>query len=275
MKKHIFFLSILLAGLLNTLKAQDTIVFKSGELKIAKITQINSPELIYKDFSNLEGPDYIVKLSQIKEIHFKNGFVQAYNINDDVEYNDNASIRRKPENEIKPFLIKRLDNYEERSKFYKNVPYHREYGDPYNPWVAGIASYFIPGLGQMVCGETGRGFAFLGGTTASYVVMIIGLSALGNDYYYNDYYSDNYAHKSGKENLYTLLALSGACSTLGVYIWSIVDAVHVAKVNNLYTRDLRRKEQVNIQLFPFIDTNKNTLSLNKMPALGFSLKVDF
>jgi hypothetical protein len=44
--------------------------------------------------------------------------------------------------------------------FHQYIP---EYGDPYNPAVSGICSLIVPGLGQMMCGETGRGLAFMGG----------------------------------------------------------------------------------------------------------------
>ncbi|ULB33745.1 MULTISPECIES: hypothetical protein [Proteiniphilum] len=37
-------------------------------------------------------------------------------------------------------------------------------GDKHNPIVMGFSSYFVPGLGQMLSGEVGRGLAFLGGT---------------------------------------------------------------------------------------------------------------
>jgi len=36
-------------------------------------------------------------------------------------------------------------------------------GDKYNPAVAGITSFLIPGLGQVISGETIRGLAFFGG----------------------------------------------------------------------------------------------------------------
>lgn len=40
----------------------------------------------------------------------------------------------------------------------------------------GLASFFIPGLGQMLSGETGRGLAFLGGSMALTASTSAGLS---------------------------------------------------------------------------------------------------
>ncbi|MGD0340699.1 MAG: hypothetical protein ABSA76_03190, partial [Bacteroidales bacterium] len=55
---------------------------------------------------------------------------------------------------------------------YQARNYHHQHGDPYSPVVAGIASGIIPGLGQMILHEVGRGFIFLGGTAAGEVLLI-------------------------------------------------------------------------------------------------------
>ena len=279
MKKTFFLLFILIIGVFNSIKAQDTIFFKNNESKIVKITQIKSNELFCKEFTNLEGPDYIYELKKIGEIHFKNGLVQTYDILDEneVEYINDVAVKKQDLDKYKePIQNFRLDSYSERNEYYKNVPYHKEYGDPYEPALAGIASYFIPGLGQMICGESGRGLAFLGGTAATYFVTMIGFSGLSYGVTY-DYYSGNNNSYNYNNNgsLFTAMAVGGAISTVGLYIWSIVDAVHVAKVNNLYARDLRTQNQVSFQLSPFIDTSKTALSLNNQPALGLSLRMNF
>ena len=41
--------------------------------------------------------------------------------------------------------------------------YHYQDGDPYRPGVMGFASFVLPGLGQMLEGETGRATLFFGG----------------------------------------------------------------------------------------------------------------
>ena len=279
MEKQIIFMMAFIIGSLNLAKAQDTIVFKNQESKIVKITQIKSEELTCKDFANLEGPDYIYELSKITAIHFKNGIVQDYNIPDnDVEYVNDVPVKKYEEpttlqSDTASVLPKKLYKYEERSEYYKNVPYQHEYGDLYNPALAGVASYFIPGLGQMISGETGRGLAFFGGTVGAYLVTMIGFTALASEtYYYENYY---YHNNNNNKTLYTAMAVGGLISTIGLEIWSIVDAVHVAKVNNLYNRDLRRQRLASIRLSPYIDASKQTLSLNNQPAVGLSLKVNF
>jgi hypothetical protein len=46
---------------------------------------------------------------------------------------------------------------------YNYRTYSYQKSDPYIPAVAGVASFFVPGLGQMFANELGRGACFLGG----------------------------------------------------------------------------------------------------------------
>ena len=39
--------------------------------------------------------------------------------------------------------------------------------------LAGIMSFFVPGLGQMYCGKFNRGLLFLAGSVAAYLSMMI------------------------------------------------------------------------------------------------------
>jgi hypothetical protein len=69
--------------------------------------------------------------------------------------------------------------------------------------------------------------------------------------------------------------LSGVVSLFVIDIWSVVDAFHVAKINNLYQRDLHSQEQVKLQLTPYIDKNKLDFSWNHQHTMGLSLQVNF
>ena len=50
--------------------------------------------------------------------------------------------------------------YRELKKTYNPPEYVKMSTDPYSPIWAGAASFLMPGLGQMVCDEVGRGIAF-------------------------------------------------------------------------------------------------------------------
>lgn len=54
--------------------------------------------------------------------------------------------------------------YKQNKQVYNPREYIKQPTDPNNPAVAGLVSFFIPGLGQMISGETGRGLGFLGGS---------------------------------------------------------------------------------------------------------------
>jgi len=146
--------------------------------------------------------------------------------------------------------------------------YAPEFGDPYNPVISGVCSFFVPGLGQMFCGETGRGFAFMGAYTGFAVLYGVGLAeGFSNSGYYGD---SNYNGNSHAGVGIMLLGLGGMAV---VSIWSIVDAVHVAKVNNMYIRSLRRTSSLKVEMSPYI----TQLSINNQVTtpVGMTMRVKF
>lgn len=108
---------------------------------------------------------------------------------------------------------------------YDRKTYTYQPGDPYNPAVCGVVSFLIPGVGQMIASETGRGVAFLAGYVGCWVVYGVGIGTAATS-------ADPYQLGSGAG-----LALAGLFGAIIVDIWATVDAVRVAKVNNLAWRD--------------------------------------
>ena len=80
-------------------------------------------------------------------------------------------------------------------------------------WGVGIASYFLPGLGQAINGQWGKAAGFFGGYLFSGILTSISLSKMTFNH-----------SKSG-----ALTALIGGLGAIGTCIWSIVDAVKNAK----------------------------------------------
>jgi len=137
--------------------------------------------------------------------------------------------------------------------------YSFQKGDPYNPSSSGVASFFIPGLGQMMSGETGRGLCFLGGFTAVLVTCFaISFS-----------YMNKHEYESAPSAYYALAGIIGA---LSIDLWSVSDAVKVAKIKNLDLRD-RKKTSIDLTIKPFLNPSYNTLA--HKPALGISLNIAF
>lgn len=105
---------------------------------------------------------------------------------------------------------------------YNYRAYTYEVGDPFNPSLCGVMSFLIPGVGQMIAQEGGRGAAFLVVDIASTIIYFVGTVQIGAD-------------PEGLNGAGAVLI--GAAGIITTTIWSTVDAVHVAKVNNLAWRD--------------------------------------
>ena len=122
---------------------------------------------------------------------------------------------------------------------YNFMDYTHQVGDPYNPSVAGVCSFFVPGLGQMVSGEFLRGIAYLGGAIGCGILAGTGAGQSTTDLFL----------EGGDGTSGSGLFLIGVAGLIVIDIWSIVDAVRVAKVNNLAWRD-KSKTGYNLQLNP-------------------------
>ena len=75
MKRLILFLIIIS----NFSYAQDLMIYKSGDEKEVKILKISSSEITFKKFSNINGPEYTIDLSEIFMIKYKNGDKDIFN----------------------------------------------------------------------------------------------------------------------------------------------------------------------------------------------------
>lgn len=139
--------------------------------------------------------------------------------------------------------------------------YRYQVGDPYNTGVAGLCSFLIPGLGQMLSGETGRGLAFLGADLGCGVLYYAGAVSATND-----------LNNGGTGLSGAGLIIVGGIGMLVVDIWAIVDAVRVAKVNNLAFRSNNRISY-NFKIQPFVSVINNNSTTR--PASGISFRLSF
>ncbi|MBO4416697.1 MAG: hypothetical protein J5801_01090 [Bacteroidales bacterium] len=155
----------------------------------------------------------------------------------------------------------------------KNIYYAREYkhmpGDPYSPALSAVGSFFIPGLGQFCCGEKGRGLWMFAAGAAIDAAMIF--SATQFIYYldvngalFTDY--DEAAKWAGATFGFTLGALA-----YGVF--SSIDAVNVAKVRNMYYRDLNKLQAIELNMYPSLNFARTQKGAT--PAAGVTLSMRF
>ncbi len=140
--------------------------------------------------------------------------------------------------------------------------------DPYTPAISGVCSFLIPGLGQMISGEVGRGVAFLGGYTCCSIVAGVGLAQIYSNSF--DYYNTG---NTGSSNAGVGTLLVGLGGMAVVSIWSIVDAVNVAKVNNMYAQSLRKTSSIKLEMSPYL----GQLSINNqnVSSMGMTMRIRF
>lgn len=92
MRKNIFLFAFLF-GLVQAGISQDKIYRNNGKIVEAKIIEIGSSEIKYREFSNPDGPIYVLEADRIKKIVFQNGKEQKFedNLKDPERYAGQAN----------------------------------------------------------------------------------------------------------------------------------------------------------------------------------------
>ncbi len=159
--------------------------------------------------------------------------------------------------------------YREYKNYYNPRFYFRDVDDAFSPEISGIASFFIPGLGQCVDGEWGRGIGFFAANLGINVVVLGSLVAIGS---YNNENTDELGGDGGAVAL-----LCGALLGQAVlYIWNICDAVRVAKIKNMYYRDIRSQNAgLDIKIEPYLASAPTMEMGGNHLSAGLSLKFNF
>ena len=75
--KRLLLLIVLYCASLMTM-AQDVIVKKDGSTLLSKVMEINSLEIKYKKWSNLEGPVYSINRADVLSINYQNGEIDKF-----------------------------------------------------------------------------------------------------------------------------------------------------------------------------------------------------
>lgn len=169
--------------------------------------------------------------------------------------------------------------YSDLKYIYNVKEYKRMQGDPYSPFLAGTGSLFIPGLGQFCCGEKGRGIGmFAAGLaidgafyfSASQFVYYINKDSEGNLVFDENGQLFSDEAEAGRWGGYAA-TFGGIALLYGIY--SCVDAVKVAKVRNMYSRDLRNLSTVEFDIYPSLRFVPYQQSVT--PAAGMTLAIKF
>lgn len=249
MKRYCLFgaLFFVLAGLSM---AQDVITTRDGKDIKAKVLEISSIEIKYLDFDNLEGPTYLLDRSEVLIIRYQNGKNEVFV--------DDAKPQKEPFTPQASAPVTEGMQYKEYRPLYNHRNYTRQIDDAYSPSLAGVASFFIPGLGQGICDEWGRGLGFLiADIGVSFVTGIAAQQAL---------------HHPSTPSVAFAVVMSAVSLTIDIS--NIVDAVRMAKIKNMYYRDIKGlKSTVSYGVTPYVSYLE--MPGNSSPALGSSLQLSF
>lgn len=230
--KKILFIILTLSLFVTSIFSQDTITKKTGEDISAKITEVTQTEIKYKRFDNLEGPIYSILKSEVLIIRYENGTKDIFDDETQQQMKTNTTQLSIPNQEVYKYTFGNQINPN---------------GGRKSPWGSGIASFFIPGLGQFINGDVGGGFLFLG---SNIVCNLVRLNA--------------------EDQSTATIALVGG---LAINIFSIVNAAQMAKKVNI-ARGYQLANNTYLQIQPTIIQPGN-LFVSKDYAYGMNFRVTF
>lgn len=236
MKKFLL-LSVAMLLCVVSAEAQDVLTKHNGEDLQVIVKEVDGKNVRYVLFSEPNGVIYTIPKSDILIIRYASGRNEIFNSRR-TPYNHNVKSHRNMDYEIYEGM-----SYKELKYIY-DYRYYRlsQSSEFYSPAWCGVASGFIPGLGQMMCGEIGRGFAFLGGVVGGLAI--------------------------------SLITPIGLVVVPAVQIWGIVDATRVAKVMNMYNSELQSQySSISIDLHPSLTPTFSQSGIGV--ASGFTLSLTF
>ena len=130
--------------------AQDIIVTKEGVDIKAQVLEVGTGTVRYRLFDEPDGAIYTMRKSDILMIRHHSGRNEVF------KSVPGYAAYREPVADIVPGM-----KYKDLKKIYNYSDWYSAPGDKTNPALMGVCSWLIPGLGQMISGELGRGFAWL------------------------------------------------------------------------------------------------------------------
>lgn len=237
--------------------AQDIITTKKGEDIKVKILEVTQTELKYRLFNEPDGPLYSMRKTDILIVRYASGRNEVFNQNTTTtpssstnnNYNNynsnysNSNYSNQDNNGLRYGM-----SYSELKYIYDKNAYRSSYDDRYSPFWLGVSSFFITGLGECIAGEWGRGLGKFGTTLL--------LNSISTVFLANEVYAGSLIFSLG---------------TLGVGIWSIIDASNIAKVKNMYYRDLKASYSFDIHpTFDYINTPNGGQNV-----IGLGLAINF
>ena len=253
-------------------QAQDTITKTDGSEIKAKVLAVNPDNLKYKLWENPDGPTYTILKSEVLLVKYENGYNEVF-LPAKSETSASSSSTEKDDyplalNATNPETVVEGMKYKQLAKIYDYKSYIPRNDDRYSVAWGGWASFFLPGLGQMICGEPSRGVGFLTSSILFEASTIVSTCMLIKE-----------IQNGGEITPWAIFTgfMYGAC--LWTDISAIVDGVRVAKVKNMYMQDLRTLKEypeLNVALRPYFSVTRSGIGSGlDTPVAGVSLCLNF
>ena len=88
----ILILTIMLFSFTSISYSQDVIYMINGDSVVSKVTEISVEKIKYKDYTNLEGPQYIISKEGVSKIVFENGNEEIINETKQISLEETKAI---------------------------------------------------------------------------------------------------------------------------------------------------------------------------------------
>ncbi|MBQ7195317.1 MAG: hypothetical protein IJS07_06745 [Bacteroidales bacterium] len=166
--------------------------------------------------------------------------------------------------------------YKEIKDDYNFRMYTKSTVDPYKPGLSALGSFIIPGLGQALNGEIVRGLCFFGGNVAINLALRTSVSnlmevAIVDENNVVTGFTDEKVARTNGTVMFGALAAS-----LGLAIWSCIDASRVAKVKNMYYQDMAgRTSSIEAGFEPYFALDTHAPGTACQPVGGMTFRVAF
>lgn len=83
--------------------AQDVIVKKNGNTVVCRVIEVGQTEIVYKRWTELQGNNYVMNISDIASIHYENGGKKDFGT--DTATNNSFTLNNMPRNIDAPTLL--------------------------------------------------------------------------------------------------------------------------------------------------------------------------
>lgn len=261
------FIIVALASLAAfTSKAQDVITRFDGTDILAIIQSADDDHILFKYWKDTVDQLYEIDNSDVLMVRYNDGRCVVYPAGQKVLEGMNTPSSPVMEEPAWSSFARPGMSYNEYKNWYNPKMYTPSRHDPYNPSTAGWCSFFFTGLGQGIDGEWGRAGTYFG------LYWGFRLLAWGT--------ADELSFDNGYYVSYSGVSALLRLGATVVKICSIVDAVRVAKVKNMYHQDLRGSGyagnvQFDVQPFfasaPSYGIGSNAGDLRPVTGLSFRL----